>query len=193
MNEFFRKTRAGIVKLINKKHFLDFLIAIISIPVMITLLINNVLNLQEKNKNEVETTTTTAQQIIIRDNQNTIPSPTEKEEEKITPTPSENCKKEIGPISISSPKEGEEVVDNPVCITIKHDHETYCTVVWSYRINGGSWSEYSSNSVCLYNVPKGEIKFDLRVQSTVSDDQETLSRTFIYNGEVLATESAEIN
>lgn len=192
MNEFLKKTKAGIIKLINKKHFLDFLIAIISIPVMITLLINNVLNLQEKNKNEVETTTTTAQQIIIRDNQNTIPLPKEKEEEEITPTPFENCKKEIGPITISSPKEGEEVVDNPVYITIKHDNENYCTVVWSYRINGGTWSEYNSNSVCLYDVPNGNVKFDLRIQSTVSDDQDTLTRNFIYKGNSTASSSAEL-
>ncbi len=191
MNNFLKKIKAGIVKIINKKHFLDFLIAIISIPVMLTLLINNVINLQEKNKNEAETTTTTVQQIIIRDNQNPNTLPKEKEEK--TPTPAENCKKEIGPISISSPKEGEEVNDNPVCINIKHDRENYCTVVWSYRINNGSWSEYSSNSVCLYDVPDGEVNFDLRVQSTVSDDQETLSRIFMYKNESLSTKSAETN
>ncbi|MCL4417482.1 MAG: hypothetical protein M1365_12460 [Actinobacteria bacterium] len=98
-------------------------------------------------------------------------------------TPIANCKKTVGPISISYPSEGETVSDNPVCITIKYDDPNYCSVVWSYRINNNTWSDYSNNSACLYNLSKGEVKFDLRIQSTVSQDQtKSLSRTFNYQG-----------
>lgn len=179
INKFIRKLK----KIAARKHVLDYIIAIITIPVLLSLLITNILNLQAKNKAEEEKATET--KVIIE--KEVVPTTTEKQ---IIITPSESCKKEIGPISISSPKEGEDVSDNPVCITIKHDVEEYCSVVWSYRINGGKWSEYSSNSVCLYDMPEGDVEFDLRIQSTVSDDQETLSRNFVYTKSKTATPTA---
>lgn len=185
LKKFFTKIKKWFIKLVNRKHFLDFVVATLTIPVLLTVLITNIMNLQAKNKTE-----TGEKQIIIK-NENSKNPPSTETVEKIVVTPSENCKKEIGPISITSPEENEEVADNPVCLTIKHDNENYCSVVWSYRINNGSWSEYNSNSVCLYDAPKGKIKFDLRIQSTVSNDQETLSRSFIYNG--TSTSSALTN
>lgn len=189
LQKFFKKIRASFIKITSRKHFLDFFIAMISIPVLVTALITNISNLQAKNGKTAETTTT-QKEVIIRE----VPSnnPPATNQVVATVTPIESCKKEIGPISISSPEENEEITDNPVCITIKHDNQNYCTVVWSYRINGGSWSEYSNNSVCLYNVPNGKVKFDLRVQSTVSDDQESLTRNFTYKKESTATSSANL-
>lgn len=157
-----------------RKHHLDYVAAILGIPFMLLLIYVNVTNLQNKNKPE---STPPAEKIII-----------EREKEagssgvnQIVVTP-KACKKEIGPISISFPKEGQRIEDNPVSFTIKYDDDAYCSVVWSYRINGGAWSEYSSNSPSVYNMPKGNIKFELRVQSTVSSDQESLVRNFIYEG-----------
>ncbi len=177
LKKFFIKIKKWFTKLVNRKHFLDFVVATLTIPVLLTVLITNIMNLQAKNKTEEKSN---EKQIIIKNEG--LNNPPTGTPEKVVITPSENCKKEVGPISIASPEENEEIIDNPVCLTIKHDNENYCSVVWSYRINGGKWSEYSSNSVCLYDVPKGKIRFDLRVQSTVSNDQETLSRNFIYNG-----------
>lgn len=182
MVNYLRKILKGFSQ---RKHNLDLVIALITIPVLLTILITNLLNLQNKSKT---TTEPEAKQIIIKeDASGNNPAPSVITE-KIIQVDSKLCKKEVGPIDISFPKEGETVTDNPVCIIIKHDNENYCSVVWSYRINDGTWSEYGSNSVCLYNAPQGNIKFDLRVQSTTSNDQASLNRSFNY--EVSSTQSA---
>jgi hypothetical protein len=180
-----KRIKTGFIKIINRKHFLDFLVAALTIPVLLTVLFTNILTLQAKNEKKNETTTT--QKIIIQNVEKNSPTT-----ERVVVT-GETCGKEIGPISISSPEENEKVTDNPVCINIKHDDINYCSVVWSYRINGGTWSEYNSNSVCLYDVPNGNVKFDLRVQSTVSNDKEALSRNFTYEKSQSASSSAGSN
>jgi hypothetical protein len=184
------KIRATIVKVAKRKHFLDFLVATLTIPVLLTILITNIMTLQSKSADK--TTTTTGGQIVNKEAalKNTLPIKTSENTSASVPISSESCKKEIGPINISSPKENEIIVDNPVCITIKYDNENYCSVVWSYRINGGSWSEYSSNSVCLYDVSTKNVKFDLRVQSTVSNEQTSLTRNFVYEGTKSSSSSA---
>lgn len=171
----FHRIKTWVKQLPNKKHHLDFIAALLSIPVLLTVVTTNIINLQNKSKPQ-ETTTKQEKPIIIQN----------QDQPKFTPkatdaTPSV-CKKEVGPISISYPEENQTVSDNPVCITIKYDNTNYCSVVWSYRINGGSWSNYSSNSVCLYNVPKGNVKFELRAQSTVSEDQTSITRNFVNEG-----------
>lgn len=185
---YLRKVSKGFT---HRKHHLDLVIALITVPVLLTVLFTNVLNLQRNSKN-TEAEQNTKPIIIKEDSSNTNTAPVVKTE-KIIQTDSPSCKKEVGPIDITFPKEGETVTDNPVCITIKYDNENYCSVVWSYRINGGTWSEYGSNSVCLYNTPQGDIKFDLKVQSTTSNDQTNLSRSFTYEGVSTssATESAK--
>lgn len=166
--------RRYIKKLKIGKGHLDWLAGLLTIPVLVTVIILNLNNLNSAKKNA---------------NQNSTPAPTEKvilvpqnnnQQTPIAQTTNETCKKEVGPISITSPKEGEAVTDNPVYITIKYNDPNYCSVVWSYRINGGTWSEFSSSSPSLYNLTSGNIKFDLRVQSTVSQDTDTLSRNFVY-------------
>ena len=185
---YLRKISRGFT---HRKHHLDLVIALITIPVLLTVLFTNLLNFQNKSKN-ADSEQKTTPIIIKEDSQGTNTSPVVKTE-KIIQTDSPSCKKEVGPVEITFPKEGEIVKDNPVCITIKYDNENYCSVVWSYRINGGIWSEYGSNSVCLYNMPQGDIKFDLRVQSTTSNDQTSLSRSFRHEGSTTpsATESAK--
>lgn len=181
---YLRKVSKGFT---HRKHHLDLVIALITVPVLLTVLFTNLLNLQRNTKN------TNAEPIIIKEGSSNTDTTPVVRTEKIIQTDSPSCKKEVGPVDITFPKEGETVTDNPVCITIKHDNENYCSVVWSYRINGGTWSEYGSNSVCLYNMPQGDIKFDLRVQSTTSNDQTNLSRSFTYEGVSTssATESAK--
>lgn len=190
----FKKLKNAISNLPNRKNHLDFFTALLSVPVLLTVIITNVLNLQKNNKPTTPTDTPVKNEkpIVI---ENKVDRITEKDAEPTDPpiTPVKDCVKEVGPVSIRFPSEGQTVSDNPVCINIKYDDPDYCSVVWSYRINGGSWSDYSSNSVCLYSVPKGEIKFDLRVQSTVSEDDTTLSRTFKYEGDSSASESGSLN
>lgn len=160
------------------KKYLELITALLSIPVLLTVVYTNYLNLQERDKQAEAAPQEKI--VVVTGNQ------TESKEE---PTPTnETCKKEIGPISISYPGDGETITNNPVNIIITYDKEKYCSVVWSYRINGGVWSPYSSNSISLYNMENGEKRLELRVQSTVSDDQEMLTREFTYED---ATPSAE--
>jgi hypothetical protein len=177
-----RKTKKIFAKLHGKKHHLDLIIALLTIPVLLTVITTNLLTLQKNSKNSpTPTPAPTVKEIIIQaaptGAQTVVQQPI-----KNTVAPVANCKKLVGPISISFPEDGQTVSDNPVCIVIKYEDPNYCSAVWSYRINGSSWSEYGSNSVCLYNLPKGSVKFDLKAQSTVSQDQVNLSRSFVYSG-----------
>jgi len=97
------------------------------------------------------------------------------------PTQAE-CNPDIGPIAISSPDEGDIITDNPVFVSVDYKQGKYCSVVWSYRINGGKWSDYDDRSIALYNPPPGNIKLDLRVKSVVGGTTESLTRNFTYQG-----------
>lgn len=167
------KVFRSVSKVIERKHYVEFVTAALSIPVLLTVILVNLNNLKQT-KNTTPTPTPQTREIIIRDNLGNTKT--------VQPTDIPICKKEIGPISISYPKEGETVTDNPVNFIIKYDNENYCSIVWSYRINGGSWSEYSSNSPSVYNLPNGNVKFELRLQSTASSNQDQLERNFTYSG-----------
>lgn len=166
-------------KLPSKKPYIEVLTAVLTIPVLLTVIILNWNNLKGTREKK-ETPKPTESRVIVQ-------SPTESQPTETT------CKKEVGPISISSPKEDTTVSSNPVFINIRHSDSSYCSVVWSYRINEGEWSEYSSNNISLYNPPKGKIKFELRVQSTVSQDQEILERNFTYEGREIPTPTPTLN
>jgi len=180
----------------DRKGHIEFITALLSIPVLLTVVTLNVMNLQSKSQPNEPAPTKVQEKIIIQN----IPSEKNETVSKIVPS-SPSCKKEVGPIEITSPKEGETVSDNPVCLTIKYDSENYCSSVWSYKINNGNWSDYSSNSPCIYNLPSGDVKFDLRIQSTVSQDQKSVTRNFLYEGSSLispspsqsATSSSDLN
>lgn len=175
------KIKAGISKLPDKKPHLDFIVALLTIPALALTLFLNFSSL--KNKNTATTTTTPVQnQMKNNTGQKTI---TELTKIVITATPqptadTNTCVKDIGPISIDSPNEGQTVSNNPVCIDINYQAGNYCSVVWSYRINNGDWSDYSNNAVCLYNLPSGNNTFDLQIKSLASASVKTLHRTFNY-------------
>lgn len=162
----------------ERKHYLEFVTAALSIPVLFTVILVNLNNLKSNNATPKTTPAPTSppREIIIHES--TAP-------QSITQNPSptsSSCKKQIGPVSISYPAEGSTITDNPVNFIINYDNSTYCSVVWSYRINGGSWSEYSPNSPSIFNLPNGAVTFDLRIQSTVSQDQNQITRKFNYQG-----------
>lgn len=172
----------------DRKHYIEFITATLSIPVLLTVILVNLNNLSQQNVKSISTTPTpsTVREVIIREQ-----APASKQEGQETntktasPTPTQNpeCKKEIGPISIAYPTENQQVTDNPVNIIIKYEDRNYCSVVWSYRINGGQWSEYSNNAPAIYNMPSGAVKFELRVLSTTSNDQLLITRNFNYQGQ----------
>lgn len=188
MKRRFYKLINAAKKLTSKKHHLDFITAVLTIPVLLSVIILNYNNLQnlQKNKTNVNPTPTQSEKIIVvpqnQQNQDTTPNPT-----------SATCIKDIGPISISSPSEGETKTDNPICIIINYSNSSYCSVVWSYRINNGSWSNFSSNNPCIYNLPNGNVKFDLKVQSTVVQKETDLTRNFIYKGSNLSPTPSSTN
>jgi hypothetical protein len=165
----FKKIMFAYREIPNKKPYVEFLTALLSIPVLLTVILLNINNLKGQDK---KAETTAPGQVII-----TVPV----KETPINPS-QEACKPEIGDIAITSPDEHETITDNPVSVTITSDDKTYCSVVWSYRINGGRWSEYDDKSVALYDLPNGEITFELHVKSIVNSATKDLKRTFIYKG-----------
>jgi hypothetical protein len=170
----------------DKKQYVEFFTAVLSVPVLITVILLNLNSLNGlKNKQQITTPNPTPEKIYINQQPASSGQTGIQTNTQPTATPASSqgpCKQQIGPISIASPQEGQTVSDNPTNINISYSTGVYCSVVWSYRINGGNWSDFDNKSIALYNLPQGTIKLDLRVQSTVTDQQETLTRTFTYNG-----------
>ena len=165
----------------DKKVYVEFITALLSIPVLLTVMILNFNNLKG-NKVTPQSTTQPEKQIIY------ISPSTDTTKISLAPTKSqEACKKSIAPISITSPDEGEVVTNNPVFVTISYEQGDFCSAVWAYRINGGGWSNYDDKSIALYNLPPGKIQLDLKVKSIVSSEERTLSRSFVYQGAMQAT------
>lgn len=172
------KTKQIIKKLPEHKPKLDFLAAVLTVPVLITVLILNLNNLGKKTTNTTTTptpaamvTTTTREVPII-----IVSSP--------TPAPTSNpntCKQEIGPLTIAYPSENQTVNDSTVCINITYQGDGYCPVTWSYKLNNGSWSDYSNNSVCISNLQQGQNTFLLQVKSTPTGETQVFTRHFSYN------------
>lgn len=158
----------------DKKRYFELISAILAIPVLSTVLLLNLGNL--RNEKEKPTPTPAAKNSVT-----VIPVTVDKEA-PATPTSTPECKKEVGPVEISSPTEDQTVTQSPVCFNVEYNDNNYCSVVWRYRINNGSWSDYADKSVCLYNLTDGQHKFELNVKSVVSDDQTNLVRNFIYQG-----------
>jgi len=187
----FVRIRKSIANLPDKKKYIEVITASLSIPVLLSVVLVNYLNIQDK-RSEVTPTPiiTQAPQIItiIKDSVERNDTPTPTSVTSPAPTRKDECIKEIGPIRINSPQEKESVVGNPLEIDIKYDQGDYCSVVWSYRINNGNWSNYIDDDIVIYNMDSGEKTFDLRVKSIVSSDSESLTRTFTYqNTDAIST------
>lgn len=169
------KAKKVVHKLHKAKPHLDYIAALLTIPVLITAIIINVTNLS---KNAKTTPTPTPSQIRSAYGNTTIQ--TVKATSIPQPTSGPNCLAGIGQVAVSYPQEGDTVSANPLCIDISYQSQNHCGVVWAYRINGGPWSDYSNNSVCLYNMPSGTISYDLQVKSLVNTDSQIVHRTFTY-------------
>src|SRR3990167_1481464 len=175
----FNNLKSGFNSLSNKKPLVELIVALLTIPVLVTVILLNFTNLNGKNNDSTNSGSTP---VVIEKDANSNGDVSEAPGNNptvVTPNP-EICKDQVGPVSIASPGEGTTASDNPANFIIKYQDSAYCSVVWSYRINNGTWSEFGSNSPAVYNLPSGPVKFELRVQSTVSNDQELLTRNFIY-------------
>lgn len=162
----------------DKKRYAEFITALLSIPVLISVLILNFNNLNPKPSSD-KPAPTDKPPIVI-----TVTAPRESGEQqeiiRVTPTPAPICKKSIGPIAIAYPKQDQTVNDSPLCLSVSYTVGEYCSAVWSYRINDDAWSDYSDKDICIYNMTSGEKRVQLRVKSVASSEEKTLERTFMY-------------
>lgn len=169
----------------DKKRYIEFFTALLSVPVMLTVIILNLNNLRGANKPAPQPQTKEVPIFITTQpdhNSDDRSQPVESNANTTTAQPSQECKKDIGPISIDYPQEGAIVNDNPLNIEINYEQGDYCSVVWAYRINGGPYSDYDNKSIALYSPPNGKIVFQLKVKSLVNNDEKVLTRTFTYQG-----------
>lgn len=178
------KTLKKVSKIRPQKLHLDYIAGLLTIPVLVTAILLNFNNIS--GKKDTDTPTPTPKVIILPQatavpNGNTNPN-------VVTAAPV--CKKAIGPVTIDYPEEGDTISDNPLSISISYSDENYCSVVWSYRINDGPWSSYNNTSPSLYNLPSGSVRFQLRVNSTVSSETKTYTRNFNYIGGPTPTQTA---
>lgn len=173
MFEFFGNIRTYFGKLLDKKRYLEFITALLSVPVLLTVLFLNYSNIQDRKK----TTPDSQIQPII-----TIVQQGTSEKKEPSPTETAECLPEIGGITIESPEEGSTISSNPLSIDVKRvqDGKKYCSIVWSYRINSGSWSDFSDKDISIFNMESGEKILELKVKSIVSGEEKDISRTFTY-------------
>lgn len=176
-------------KLPDKKRYIELITAALSIPMMLTVILVNMNNIkaQKEDKNTQNPTTTPIQVVIDNPSANTATnsSTTPTNIPTATPTKTE-CKKDIGDVEIISPIEDEIITSDNLCINIATDNK-YCDVVWSYRLNGGDWSEFNNKDICLYNLTAGKKQLQIKIKSTVIDKTITLERNFIYQTSITPT------
>lgn len=191
--------RAWYRDLPEKKRYFELITAALSIPVLATVLITNVSNLQsntneKKEANGAVIVAVTA--IPDKNAKNEIDDatvPTREANDNVAAVTTVSCKPEIGPITIVSPKEGETVSGEPICFNISYKTGEYCKVVWSYRIDDAQWSEYTDKSICVYGMTSGKKHLQLNVKSIASDEEKTLSRNFIFENNVTPSPTAIIS
>lgn len=189
MKSLAEKIKAWYRNLPEKKKYIEFITAVLSVPVLLTVIILNLnnLNLQKNSTQKTTDEKITPIQVIITDEKQDkknfpsfSPSPSSYPSPTITPTPTQtSCIKEVGPVSILSPLENEVVTENPVCITVS-TQANYCPVVLSYSLNDNNWSDYSDKDICLYGLSNGNKVVQVKIKSNSSDDVITLQRSFVY-------------
>lgn len=183
-----RKVRYSYRALPDKKQYVEFFTAALTVPMLLTVIIINLNNLNH-NKTTTPTPTPTQERPIV------VNVPKSGDKVVIQPTSTQptdsSCIKKIAPISIDYPEENETVSDSPLQININYEQGDYCSSVWAYRINDGKFSDYDDKSIALYNVPSGTIRFQLKVKSLVTGETKMLSRTFNYIGSQLTPTASE--
>lgn len=188
MKKIFNRLIQWYKKLPEKKNHVEFITAVLSVPVMLTVIVINLNNLNNANKKQTTTSEKPAPiQVVITGDKPLIPSASQTTLSGVTPTvvplspTTGSCIKSVGPVSIVSPRDSEVVTSDPVCITISTE-SSYCPVVWSYRLDNGNWSDYTDKNICIHNLMNGTRTVQFNIKSTSSSDTTTLQRSFIYQG-----------
>ena len=185
----FTRLRETFQYLPDKKKYIEVITASLSIPVLLSVVLVNYLNIQDQRKKELLIPTPVMSQsagptiiTVVRDQ---VPStssgqvPTATPDPKASPQPNE-CIREIGPITILAPQEGENVNTNPFTIDVDYNQGDYCSVVWRYRLDGGNWSQFGDDDIVIYNLSSGQKKIELEVKSIVTNVSKAYTRTFTY-------------
>ncbi len=187
----------------DKKKWIDVITATLTIPVLLTVTIANLNKIKSKDAETTQETSPTQAPIIVRDfisvfkeqtnDTNKELTPTLNEENKKQPTntpePTQqvsvtpSCKMEPQPYEITYPKENEKVEVDPVCVVLNAKDQGYCTTQWAYRVNNSTWSNYTSDPICLYNMASGNIKLEVRTKNQISGQEKTITRNFSYQKE----------
>ena len=115
----------------DKKKYIEFFTALLTIPVLLTLILNNIGNIQERNQRELEGDTPAPQVTILPVeverpvivNGDTTPATPSADDQ--TPT---ECKREVGPVSIVNPSEGQVIDSGTVGVDISYTIGEYCAV-----------------------------------------------------------------
>jgi len=188
IKKFFKRIQKWYVILPDKKRYFELLTAVLSIPMILTVILVNMNTINKSKESSTPTPTSAPIQIVV-ENPASGSGNINPPKINITPTPtptSTACKKDIGEIEILSPQEGEIITTDNVCINISTNSK-YCPVTWSYKIDNGSWSNYNNNDICLYNLTAGKKDLQIKIKSTVIDKTITLERNFTYQNSITAT------
>lgn len=170
------KVRNWYKSLPNRKPWVDLVTAVLTIPVLLTVIISNVGNLK-KNGNTIDTglSPTVIKETVITKVITPTPPPA------VSPsTSAPSCNSEPQEYNIVFPGEGDKVAADPLFIAMEKIGGDYCTSLWAYRINNSSWSTYNDDPIGLYNMAAGPVKLEIRVKSTVSGKERTYVRNFEY-------------
>lgn len=208
MKNIFVQIKNWYQNLPDKKKYIELISAALTVPMLLTVIVINLNNIKGQNKTNTTNTSsnTTPIQVIItgsQDQENKNPPPTEKNSPTITseitptatltPTPtSTSCINEIGPIEIISPREGEIITTNNVCLNISTDSK-YCQLVWSYKLDDDDWSKFNSNNICFYNLDSGLKKLQIKFKNTSTEETVTLVRNFTYQNPSPTTTASTIS
>src|SRR5687767_15250577 len=104
MKNVFSKIAAHYRDIPNKKPYIEFLTALLTVPVLLTVIILNLNSLNKDKEADTKSTVTTEKiYVTIPAGNNTITNPT-----------TEPCTPGVGHVEITSPEENETVADNPV-------------------------------------------------------------------------------
>ena len=190
-------------RLPDKKRYFELVTAILSIPVLLSVIVVNYANISGQKREESASDSadpvipitisypTMPDQVVAGDSTYEIngitPEPTLVVEEASISPPQDVCIKSVGPVDIRSPQQGEIVDGNPVNVVVDYTVGEYCAVVWSYRINDGTWSEFDDKSIALFDLDTGTKNLELRVKSIASSDEKLIERIFIYQPYVTPT------
>jgi len=188
----FQRIRDWYKGLPEKKRWIDVVTAVLTIPVLLTVVISNFLTIQSKKNaekdNDSEVVTTQAPINI------TVENPAGSDKPGISPSPEINlnpsCNPDLPEYEIISPKENEIVSNDPLCIVHVVQGSGFCQATWSYRINKSSWPPYTDQPVCLYNMASGDIEFELKVKNE-KGDEEVYTRNFLYDKKATSSASLE--